>query len=223
MINTQNKNKKSNEIFIKTLAELGVNLTNNEECFNVINVDPRLFQLKLKNFLKQNDSNITIEKFQDLLGVYLDQGSNFLISLLPTKVNPSLISSTATNHSMNQDSFIKLLAEMDDLQSGVFDYLLEKLPCCDDEKENEKQLLNLTINVSTYILNQFRCLPKILNSEALCKKITDLIFLISSVKVKKELISCLPDIIGDTKHDSLASNLEKLLNETDLISCTLET
>ena len=80
MINTQNKNKKSNEIFIKTLAELGVNLTNNEECFNVINVDPRLFQLKLKNFLKQNDSNITIEKFQDLLGVYLDQGSNFIIS-----------------------------------------------------------------------------------------------------------------------------------------------
>jgi hypothetical protein len=52
---------------IKILAEFGFNLTDNDECFNVINIDPRLFQSKLKNFLKQNDSNINTEKFLELL------------------------------------------------------------------------------------------------------------------------------------------------------------
>jgi hypothetical protein len=56
---------------IKILAEFGFNLTDNDECFNVINIDPRLFQSKLKNFLKQNDSNINTEKFLELLETYL--------------------------------------------------------------------------------------------------------------------------------------------------------
>jgi len=71
---------------IKILAEFGFNLTDINECFNVINIDPRLFQSKLKNFLKQNDSNINTEKFPELLETYLAKDMNFIISLLPTKV-----------------------------------------------------------------------------------------------------------------------------------------
>ena len=226
MLNTQTKSKKSisNETsLIKILAEFGFNLADNEECFNVINIDPRLFQLKLKNFLKKNDSNITTEKFQTLLNTYLEKDLNFIISLLPTKVNSNVITSTSTNHSTNQDSLIKILAEIDELQCGIFDHLLEKLTLYEDEKENEKQILNLTINVSTYILNQFRYQPKIMDSEYLCDRFTEILCLLSSVKIKKELINCLPDVIGDTQHDKLAINLEKLLSDADLISCTLET
>jgi hypothetical protein len=47
---------------IKFFGEFGFNLTDNNECFNVINIDPRLFKSKLKNFSKQNDSNINTEK-----------------------------------------------------------------------------------------------------------------------------------------------------------------
>jgi hypothetical protein len=45
---------------------------------------------------------------------------NFIISLLPTKVNSSVITSTSTNNSMNQVSLIKKLAELDELQSLIF-------------------------------------------------------------------------------------------------------
>jgi hypothetical protein len=158
-----------------------------------------------------------------LLETYLAKDMNFIISLLPTKVNSSVITSTSTNNSMNQDSLIKIPAELDELQSLIFNNLLEKLVLYEDEKENEKQILNLTINVSAYILNQFRYQPKIIDGETLCDKFTELLGLINSIKIKKELINCLPYIIGDTQHDKLANNLEKLLTDVDLISCSLET
>jgi len=48
---------------------------------------------------------------------------------------------------MNQDSLIKKLAELDELQSLILNNLLEKLVLYEDEKENEKQILNLTISI----------------------------------------------------------------------------
>jgi hypothetical protein len=72
-------------------------------------------------------------------------------------------------------------------------------------------------------LNQFRYQPKIIDGEKLCDKFTELVGLINSIKIKKELINCLPYIIGVTQNDKLANNLEKLLTDVDLISCSLET
>jgi len=72
-------------------------------------------------------------------------------------------------------------------------------------------------------LNQFRYQPKIIDGEKLCDKFTELVGLINSFKIKKELVNCLPYIIGDTQNDKLANNLEKLLTDVDLINCSLET
>ncbi len=40
---------------------------------------------------------------------------------------------------------------------------------------------------------------------------------------KKDLIICIPDILSDYEHDNLVNKLEEMLNDTDIITPTLET
>jgi hypothetical protein len=194
-------------------------MSDDESCHE-LNIDQRQFQKKLELHLKSNDIETMFKKLEE----YFDDEQHFLVSLLPTKNSLSQLSQLST-HSSNQDSLIKLLFEIDDLRNHLFDYIIGKLLiyCEEDTGSDERTILGTQINVPTYILNQFRYQVKIINSEELCTKFIELIHLISSNRVKKELILCLPDIVGDARHEEIARHLEQLLSDSELLTSILET
>ena len=208
--------KASKSELVKLFSSFGMTLTENEEAFNELDVDQRVFQNRLRKHMKASTENTP--KLTKLLEEYLDEELNFLVALFPTKNTISC----SNSHSSNQDTLIKVLIEMDEIQSSLFEYLIGKITQYSEANE-DKKMFSLHINVPSYILNQFRYQAKIINSEVLCRKFIELIYLISSISIKRELITCLPDIIGDNKHEEVAAELENLLTETDLVACILDT
>ena len=206
--------------FIDQLAEFGIVLNNGDESFNVLNVDQRHFQSNLRKHLQLSDENATT--FTDVIQKYLDEETNFLIALLPTRNNPE----TVFSHSSNQDNLLKLLIEIESLQLDLFQYLIEKLiSYCEEDSETDKKIMNMDLNVPTYIINQFRYQPKIFQPDEVCKKLMELIATISSKQIKREIILCFPDILSDSSvsHDSIVNELKELLSDNELLSSVLET
>lgn len=211
--------------FIELFKKFGFILNDSEETFNLLNVDQRIFQSNLNEFIKKSSDNPSREKnlsnLKSFIESYLEDEMNFFISLLPTKNNNDLVSS----HSSNQDNLLKLLLELKELQSDLFEILITKIMNYTETSETngDVQVMNLNINVPCYIINQFRYQPKINEPELLCKKLMELVNSISATSIKKELILCFPDILSDCQHDELIAELEEMLSETDLVSVTLDT
>ena len=122
---------------------------------------------------------------------------------------------------------LKLLIEIEVLQLGLFQYLIEKIIiyCEEDSASNDKKIMNIDLNVPTYVINQFRYQPKIFQPDEVCKKLMELVSTINSKQIKKEIILCFPDILSDShiSHDLIINELKELLSDNDLLSSVLET
>jgi hypothetical protein len=206
--------------------ECGFVLNDYEEKYNQLNVDQRIFQNKIlecltkkENPLLKNEANIrNLVKF---VQEYMDEEINFLIALLPTK---SSRGASEHSHSKEQDCLIKLLIEISPIQTDMFRLLMEKIATYDTcGTEQDRMALNITMNVPTYIINQFRYQPKIEVPEQLCKELITFLSKLSFVYTKKEIIECFPDILGDSNHDNIVNDLECLLSDCELISAVMDT
>lgn len=198
--------------------EFGFVLNNFVETHNILDVDQRQFQNRLQE--QYENSSDELKQLKSFLDSYLKNDTNFLISLLPTKNNAALINS----HSSNQDNLLRVLLELEQLQSHLFDLLMNKIVFyCGESNQQDKQILSINLNVPIYIINQFRYLPKIGKPKELCKKLIDLIGKLGQIQIKRQIISCFPDILGDCEHDELMDELEELLDDTELVSVTLDT
>ncbi len=205
--------------FINLFGKFGLVLNNHEETSNVLNVEQRIFQNNIRNFVQDGKDSSKVKKILQLLENYFENEVNFVIALMPTKSN----SDKVQTHSSKQDSLLKLLIEIEPFQATLFDYLITKMVTYCETNNLEFEIMNMNIEVPTYIINQFRYQPRILEPEALCKKLMDLIKSISSNWIKKEIILCIPDILSDSEHSGITNELEDLLSDTELISATLET
>ena len=108
--------------YVNLLSKLGLILNNGQETANVLNVDQRIFQTNLRNYLTKNPSES--EKLKTFLTTsYFEEDINFIVALLPTNNDPNMV----VSHSSNQDNLIKLLIEIEQLQSDLFDFLIDKV------------------------------------------------------------------------------------------------
>jgi hypothetical protein len=175
--------KKNN--FVDLLAKIGLKLAiNDTSTLNILSIDQRAFQSKLKGLLTSNDDAYVKEVFLQNCKRYLDTEANFLVALLPTKNDMEQM----VSHSSNQDSLLKLLLEIDELQIDLFDYLIQKLlEYSENSMKSDTITLdnNMQIHVPTYIISQFRYQPKIVDANMLCRKVMDLINSISNKQIKK--------------------------------------
>lgn len=204
--------------------KFGLILNNGEQSFNSFSVDPRKFQSNLIQFIQKSSDNPKWEKnYQTIwqnLEIYLDNETNFAVSLLPSK----FISEQQT-HSSNQDSVIKILLEISNLQSDLFDYLISKILNYLEAAEESAniEILGFQINIPSHIVSQFRYQPRINQPQLLCHKLIELINNTTNFLIKKEIIACFPDILCDCQHDGLVNDLELVLDEIELVSTTLDT
>ncbi|XP_071810263.1 Fanconi anemia group D2 protein-like [Asterias amurensis] len=173
---------------------------------NELSVDQAMFQLNLGKALKHSaDQKQVIEEFTTGIQNHIEDPVRFKYSLLPT--------ATATDcesaRSGSQDSLMRLLLGIDEFQPSLVNVLLEKLP---EFMEDQDSMFDYTeaSNLPRLILNQFRWLDRVLNSQEMTDKMLEMVS-VSSVSVQREIISCIPEVVSDKEHTSVATKLQELL------------
>ncbi|KAK6167722.1 hypothetical protein SNE40_021685 [Patella caerulea] len=196
-------------IFCELVSNAGISLkdgnTNNE-----INVNQTTFQKKLSVTLKNHKNYPEIvEDVIEGLQSYILEPKRFRKMLMPTITSADCDSARASI----QDSVIHILMGIDILQMQVMNLVLEKLPeiTGDDDHcdENGEKLL-----MPKLLLSQFLWLDKIIDCKSLTARMIEMIS-ITCIDVQREIITCLPDIVEDSEHSTVAKALRDFILESN--------
>ncbi|KAL3629924.1 hypothetical protein CASFOL_026236 [Castilleja foliolosa] len=122
---------------------------------------------------------------------------------------------------VKSESLVRLLLLIKSIQKDLLDMLLEKLPEYFDGDPNvggcgPSSLLRLDEDVARLILNQFRWLDFLVNSDGFVEKLLQVLS-ICPHHLKKEIIEALPEIIGDQNNETVVSSLQQMLQEDSTI------
>ena len=159
-------------------------------------------------------------EFEETLGQILDHVSSFkscLLPLLPSSAPCPL----AAHHigSSVQESLIRFFLEMPHLQTRLIVLLLEKLPEY-DYRDGEL----LEENVPKLILSQFRWLPWIENSVSVAEAFLSALSLTSSVALKRDIITWIPETADDAAVGVLVQPLLTMMEtEPEMLGACLDT
>ncbi|KAH9288486.1 hypothetical protein KI387_032603 [Taxus chinensis] len=192
------------DIMLALLAEAGCTLLCGEKAPVLSRVETQNLQRRLE--LRFRSEPALIDKFLAGLSSYIEDLNNLTRIL-------ECISDSGTSDALSySDSIARVLLLVTPLQTQFYDILLEKLP----EHFNEDSC-SLKQDIPRLILNQFRWLDFLVDTESSTRKLLDVLS-ICPLPLKKEIISFLPDIIGDQSNGMVVSSLEQMLQEDmDLI------
>lgn len=214
------------EKYIELFRKLGFILNSGQEQWNTLVVNQRTFQSRLLDHARKN-----ADALKQFLGDYMEANEmNFLVALLPTKFSPQ--QPNPANRVSNQDNLLRILVELKPLQTFILDMLVEKTfaytESLDTATTSERIVLGANMNdVAVYCINQFKYIPRIYAPKELCDRLLELITSLSNVRMRCEIVQCLPDIIGDWCHGEHAQNvveqLSQFLSDVDLVAVTLDT
>ncbi|XP_038054583.1 Fanconi anemia group D2 protein-like isoform X2 [Patiria miniata] len=178
---------------------------------NQLSVDQAMFQQRLSKALKRSsDLEQIVEEFTSGIQNHIEDPVRFKYSLLPTLTSAECESARGGN----QDSLMRLLLGIDELQSPIINVLLEKLP----EFMEDQDMFDHSdaANLPRLILNQFQWLDRVLNSEEMTNKMLEMVS-VSSLAVQQEIIACIPEVVSDSEHNTVATQLKELLfNSSEL-------
>lgn len=135
--------------FIDLFSKLGFSLNSGKETWNLLHIDQRRFQSRFLEHMGKE----SIDGVKEFLNEYLENETNLLVALLPTRNSGEQQQSA---HSSNQDNLLRILVELEPLQSFIFDLLVEKTFSYGESTEPaDRVALGITINVAIYCINQF--------------------------------------------------------------------
>lgn len=113
------------------------------------------------------------------------------------------------------DSVIKILLSVPVLQNKLTDYVFEKAIDLAAESKCGPWI--------QMILKCFSSLDSIVNTEKMSTNLINLLDVASEKMVKLEIITAIPDIIGDQEHDNIATEMSRILSEDhDLVPAILD-
>ncbi|XP_027719829.1 Fanconi anemia group D2 protein isoform X2 [Vombatus ursinus] len=195
--------------FVKLLKTAGVTLKTGEKQ-NQLAVDQVIFQRKLSQALRKHPSYPkAVEEFISGLESYIEDRDCFRNCLLSCERLQEEETSMVTPY---YKSLIKLLLGIDSLQPAIIRILFEKLPEFLYESVN-----NDGLNMPRLIINQLKWLDRIIDGKDLTTKIMQLIS-IAPVTLQHDLITSLPEIIGDSQHGDVAGELSDLLTKNTTLT-----
>ncbi|XKL66741.1 hypothetical protein PGB90_010161 [Kerria lacca] len=217
IVNNFNEYDDFNNLF-NLFSDIGMDIE--AEPSNILKTDQAVFIRTLSSKLCSNKSKLyeNINKFMKNFQNYCINKQNFLKMLSPTVTS----SECDIARSSTQDSLIRLLLQIEELQTELSSYLLDKLgelAFQSDDLDSEMT----SITWVRLILQPFRYLNSIVNSEKLCERLFDIVFSCPDRVIQQEVIICLPDIIADSEHHFAAIELSKLLKgELELMPSILD-
>ncbi|XP_010327602.2 uncharacterized protein [Solanum lycopersicum] len=166
---------------------------------------------KLRNQLNSLFSSDSSLKSEFLLGLssYINSPSNLRRILTPSKRDGL--------GSVRSDSLARVLLLVPAVQSDIQNLLLEKLPEYFDVDPagnigGRSSSLCLEEDIARLIINQFRWLDFLVDSEAFTEKLFQVLS-ICPVHLKKEIIGSLPEIIGEKNNRTVVDSLQEMLQE----------
>nr|XP_016489377.1 PREDICTED: Fanconi anemia group D2 protein homolog isoform X1 [Nicotiana tabacum] len=123
--------------------------------------------------------------------------------------------------SVRSDSLTRVLLLVPSIQSDIQNLLLEKLPEYFDVDPGgnvggRSSSLCLEEDIARLILNQFRWLDFLVDSEIFTEKLFQVLS-ICPVHLKKEIIGSLPEIIGEKNNKTVVDSLQEMLQEDSSI------
>lgn len=113
------------------------------------------------------------------------------------------------------DSVFKILLSVPALQNKLTDYIFEKAIDLAAESKCGPWI--------QMILKCFSSLDSIVNTDKISTHLVNLLDVASEKMVKLEIITSIPDIIGDQEHDNIAAEMSRILSEDhDMIPAILD-
>ncbi|NWQ80175.1 FACD2 protein, partial [Columbina picui] len=173
---------------------------------NEIAVDQMAFQKKLCLALEKHPTYPSVVKqFISGLESHIKDRNQFKNCLLPCAPVRTEGSSTLV-HSYCE-SLIKLLLGIKILQPAVVTLLLEKIP-----EFFFDTVGTFGTNFPRLIVNQFKWLDRLLDSQDLVKKLMQMVS-VSPVPIQHDIITSLPEILEDSQQSEVARELSLLLKQ----------
>ncbi|CAN1160306.1 Fanconi anemia group D2 protein [Linum perenne] len=118
-----------------------------------------------------------------------------------------------TSSGSRGESLVRNLLLVPAIQQELQNMLLEKLPAYFDENPQLCETsMSLEDDIARLIINQFRWLDFLVNPKGFTEKLMEVLS-ISPLRLKKEIIGSLPEIIGDQNNVLMVDSLEQLLLE----------
>ncbi|NWX47116.1 FACD2 protein, partial [Steatornis caripensis] len=173
---------------------------------NEIAVDQMAFQKKLRLALEKHPTYPDVVKqFISGLESHIKDRNQFKNCLLPC--TPIRTEGSRTLVHSYCESLIKLLLGIKILQPAVITLLLEKIP------EFFFDIVGtFGTNFPRLIVNQFKWLDRLLDSQDLVKKLMQMVS-VSPVPIQHDIITSLPEILEDSQQSEVARELSCLLKQ----------
>ncbi|NWX15453.1 FACD2 protein, partial [Aegotheles bennettii] len=192
-------------VFEELLRTSGIVLKSGEGQ-NEIAVDQMAFQKKLCLALEKHPTYPDVVKqFISGLESHIKDRNQFKNCLLPC--TPVRTEGSRTLVHSYCESLIKLLLGIKTLQPAVITLLLEKIP------EFFFDIVGtFGTNFPRLIVNQFKWLDRLLDSQDLIKKLMQMVS-VSPIPIQHDIITSLPEILEDSQQSEVARELSCLLKQ----------
>ncbi|CAF3662600.1 unnamed protein product [Adineta steineri] len=240
---SQHSAEKTNMFITRILDECGLeikladeeNMNNNDELNLELKVDQGILAKRLSQRLRSSSTtannnttttlpSIPLKQFENELISFFSNDSIFRSSLLPT----SSTDDVSPLRSQQQDSLMRILLCVDELQMFLAKYLLKRLIRFDNKGGDRVVVQNLPLSMIRLILQTFHYLPigKSTNAKVLLDFYLDIIDLVTNNDVRCQMISLVTDIFcDDYLQIDIVTKLEEKLDSTnvDIIKQVLST
>ncbi|KAI3747499.1 hypothetical protein L6452_09958 [Arctium lappa] len=164
----------------------------------------------LRNHLQSRFSSDSSLRSQFLAGFssYIDNQNDLRRVLLPSHRDNS--------GNRRSESLVRVLLLVSSIQLSIQNMLLEKLPEYFDNDNcghsSSASMLRLDEDIARLILNQFRWLDFLVDSEAFTENLFQ-VLTICPPHLKREIIGSLPEVMGDTNNQNVVDSLERVLQD----------
>ncbi|UJR26364.1 hypothetical protein I4U23_007697 [Adineta vaga] len=229
---SQRSAQETNMFITRILDECGLeikmadeeNMNNNDELTLELKVDQGILAKRLSQRLRASSStnhntttlpSISIKQFENELVSFFSNDSIFRSSLLPT----SSTDDVSPLRSQQQDSLMRILLCVDELQMFLAKYLLKRLVRFDNKGGDRVIVQNLPLSMIRLILQTFHYLPigKSTNAKDLLDFYLDVIDLVMNNDVRCQMISLVTDIFcDDYLQNDIVTKLEEKLDSTNV-------
>lgn len=203
--------------FYRVLNEAGLHLSRSRDQFNQLNIDQAVFKFRLTQKLHHDFANELADKICDGFLKHVERSFSFSQCLSTTWLFPNNSGSIP----IAQESVVRLLLSIENLQPKIVTILLEKMPEFMEDTLRDNTLTKEEFQqIPVLILNQLKWLDCIVDGKELCSKLLE-ILTVAPVELQRDIVTSLPEILDDSVHRTVALHLKELLQTNSQLTSAI--
>lgn len=203
--------------FYRIVSEAGVCLSRSRDQFNQLNVDQAIFKSRITQKLHHDFTHEVTDQICDGFLQHVERSYCFSHCLSTTWLSPEESSSAP----IAQESVVRLLLGVENIQSKMITIILEKMPeFMEDSLRDDTLTKEEFQRIPGLILNQLKWLDCIVDGKELCSKLLEVLS-IAPVEIQRDIIISFPEILEDSAHRRVALHLKELLQANSQLTSAI--